>query len=234
MECIVLAGGMGTRLRSEVADLPKAMAPVAGRPFLNYLFRYLEAQGVGHVILSLGYRHEAIEEWVDENPWKFDVSFSVESHPLGTGGAILQSLEKSREENPVVLNGDTFFDIPLRQLLRFHTDRRADLSVALCPMRNFSRYGSVETEAEGRIAGFREKTYRTEGLINGGVYALRKAGPVFDGLEDRFSFEKEVLEKKVSDLRIFGVPYERYFIDIGIPEDYAKAGRDFREMFHER
>ncbi|MCD7962407.1 MAG: nucleotidyltransferase family protein [Rikenellaceae bacterium] len=226
MECIVLAGGLGTRLRAQVGNLPKAMAPVAGKPFLYHLFKYLEKNSVQHVILSLGYRHELIEEWVSNNNWNFDISFSIEDTPLGTGGAIKKSMEESRYDNVIVINGDTFFDIPLDDFHRKHCEKTSPISLALKPMEKFSRYGNVLIDDSGLVTGFMEKKHCDKKIINGGTYCLNKSADIFGAMNGKFSFETDVLEKNICDIN--GIVYDKYFIDIGIPEDFNKANTDFR------
>ena len=117
MECIVLAGGMGTRLRSVVSDVPKCMAEVAGKPFLHYIVRSLESAGFSHIIFSLGYKHECVEEWITLHNGPAEISYVVESEPLGTGGGVLLALSRAREENVFVLNGDTFFRVSFAEML---------------------------------------------------------------------------------------------------------------------
>jgi len=207
------------------------MAPVAGRPFLHYLFGYLARGGFSRVILSLGYMHETVERWVASERRPFEVATSVERTPLGTGGAIARAAETASGRHVFVLNGDTFFDADTDALLRAHTSSGAAVTLALKPMRDFSRYGTVETDADGRIRTFREKRYCERGLINGGIYVLDRQSGLFDGLGERFSFETEVLQARVADTAMQGCVSEGYFIDIGVPEDYARANADFEAMY---
>lgn len=227
MEAIVLAGGLGTRLRSVVADLPKCMASVANRPFLYYVLRYLEREGVKHVILSLGYLHEVIEEWMASETWSFDYSVSIEDEPLGTGGAIQKAMEQSRYDHTFVMNGDTYFDVPLHEMHQQHIARKADLTIALKQMVEFDRYGTVTLNDERRIVGFEEKRQCAAGLINGGTYLINKSTAVYSSSMPKYSFEKVVLEGRVATARFEGFVCNGYFIDIGIPEDFSKANVDF-------
>jgi len=230
-ECIVLAGGLGTRLRSAVSDLPKCMAPVAGKPFLHYLFKYLERQCVERVILSTGYLHEAVDVWVGATRWNFEILAVVEPEPLGTGGAIRLAMGQAGADRVLVVNGDTFFDVDVERLSAEHNRSGAVLSVALKPMLGFDRYGTVLTDADGRIASFREKQFCESGRINGGVYLLNRENHLFDGLPRRFSFETEVLQKRCDDFRFQGMECDGYFIDIGIPSDYRKANEELEKAF---
>ena len=222
-ECIILAGGLGTRLRSVVADLPKCMAPVAGRPFLDILIDRLHAKGVKHIILSLGYLHDVIEAHIRDRYPHADITCHVEREPLGTGGAIRASLELAHGEDVFVFNGDTWFDVDLGQLQSFHDRHACDCTVALKAMRDFSRYGRVEIGAEQDIVRFMEKEPCAEGLINGGVYLIRRSAFLQEAFPEKFSFEADYLARYLERHAIKGMLQEGYFIDIGVPEDYALA-----------
>ncbi len=225
MECVVLAGGMGTRLRSVVADLPKCLAPVAGRPFLDWLLDDLEGAGAGHIILSLGYLHEAVEKHLAEHPRNARISCVVEDTPLGTGGGVKLALEQATEDDVFILNGDTFFGVDYAGMSRFHRSHDAVATLALKTMRDFSRYGEVRCDGDWRITAFREKQPCAVGLINCGVYLLRRSA--LASLPEKFSLEKEFFEPLAAEGSLTGYRSEGYFIDIGIPEDYARAQRDF-------
>ena len=197
-------------------------------PFLYYLLRYMERQRFTRVILALGYLHERVEQWISETEWSFRVDFSVEQTPLGTGGAIGQALTQVDGHRVFVLNGDTFFDADLDRMEQLHSMSHADITLALKPMTNFSRYGVVVCGADHRIESFLEKQPREQGEINGGIYLLETSTVMKTLPEGRFSFETDVLERQVSRLCMIGCPDDGYFIDIGIPEDYAKADAYFR------
>ena len=231
MEAIVLAGGMGTRLRSAVPDLPKCMAPVAGRPFLAWLLDDLEAAGFSHIILSLGYRHEAIEDWVAARKNRARISCVVEAEPLGTGGGVRLALQKAEAHDVFVLNGDTWFGVDYAAMARFHQQQGLPATLALKPLRDFDRYGEVCCTAEGRITAFREKQPCAQGLINGGVYLLQRNA--LADCPERFSLERDFFEPLAARQQLAGFRSEGYFIDIGIPSDYARAQRDFASgAFH--
>lgn len=228
MEVIILAGGLGTRLRSEVKDVPKCMAPVAGKPFLWYLLTDLKKyKEVTRVILSVGYLREVIFEWIStvkaEFPFEFD--YAIEEEPLGTGGGIRLAMEKVTEDEAIILNGDTYFAVDLNELVAAHKNQpEAKLTIALKPMKDFDRYGTVTTDADGRVLKFNEKQPCKEGEINGGVYVLSKDESIFDRQPKKFSFETAVMQEKCGEKGcLFGVVQNGYFIDIGIPEDYHKA-----------
>lgn len=236
MEAIILAGGLGTRLRSVIGEaLPKCMAQVAGRPFLQYLFRYLEREGCTRIILSLGHGHAHILDWMErERPTRTEVSHVVEREPLGTGGGIRLAMEQAREDRVFVLNGDTAFKVRLADLESFAKSTGAETALALKPMHSFERYGTVEVdESTGRILRFAEKQPRTEGLINGGIYCIHRHQFLARTLPQKFSFEKDYLEAFVREGHFFGQPSDAYFIDIGIPEDFARAQSDFVEVSSE-
>lgn len=233
MECVILAGGMGTRLRSVVSDLPKCMAPVAGRPFLQYIVSSLETFGFDHIIFSLGYRHECIEQWIASLECSARLDFVVEEEPLGTGGGVRFALSKAREEDVFVLNGDTFFDVDYSEMLALHRSAGASATIALKPMRNFDRYGTVSLGEDGcSVTAFLEKKHCDEGLINGGVYVIHR--DALNSLPEKFSMEKDFFEKIVDKGRVAGYVSDGYFIDIGIPSDYGQAQEDFAEGKYKR
>jgi D-glycero-alpha-D-manno-heptose 1-phosphate guanylyltransferase len=225
-ECIILAGGLGTRLRSAVPDLPKCMAPVAGKPFLAHVIDYFRNQGIEKFIFSLGYKHEAIEAFLDTTYASYNKQYVIEQEPLGTGGAIQLACRQATEKDVLILNGDTLFSIQLAKQTAFHQQHQAHCTLALKPMQHFDRYGVVELMENGAIKSFKEKQYYESGLINGGIYALQVAAFLNEGLPEKFSFEKDYLEKLYTARPMYGVVQDEYFIDIGIPEDFAKANRD--------
>jgi D-glycero-alpha-D-manno-heptose 1-phosphate guanylyltransferase len=230
-ECIILAGGLGTRLRAEVADLPKCMAPVAGKPFLHWVIAGLLSQKVTTFIFSLGYMHEKIQAYINEVYPTLDVKFAVEDEPLGTGGAIKLALTLCSEENVLVLNGDTLFEVDNAAVYKQHTTSSAACTLSLKPMQHFSRYGSVSINEQMRVTAFEEKKYIDAGLVNGGVYLINKQ--MFSSMDfpKKFSFEKDFLEKYVNQLKFMAVLNDGYFIDIGIPEDFKKANEEIKEKY---
>ena len=228
-EAIILAGGLGTRLKSEVPDLPKCMAPVAGKPFIDYVIKYLIEQGVNGFIFSLGYKHDVVINHL-ESTWpniKYEVA--IEKNPLGTGGGIRFASKKVKSKSFFVLNGDTYFDVDLLSMFKNHESNNAQITVALKQMVNFDRYGSVLINETNQISAFREKTSVDSGLINGGIYLIKKSLIEEISVEDPFSCEKEVLEKYIQKNFIYGFVSDGYFIDIGIPEDFKKANADFNK-----
>lgn len=217
MEAVILAGGLGTRLRCVVADSPKCLAPIASEPFLSYVMEWLGRSGVDRVVISVGYLKEQIISWVSNRYFPFEIDWAVEDEPLGTGGGIRLALSKCRSDEVIVVNGDTFFPVDLSQLFF-----DAPITVALKPMRDFDRYGTVVLEGR-KVDSFREKAPCKEGLINGGVYGIDRSRLDLENLPAKFSFEKEVLEPLAAKGQVNGWVQDTYFIDIGIPEDYSKA-----------
>lgn len=223
MEAIVLAGGFGTRLAHVVSDVPKPMAPVCNRPFLRFILDDLQAKGIERVVLAVGYKQEVIRDYFGAHYRGMQIVYSSEDTPLFTGGAIKKALQSCSVERVFVVNGDTFFDVDLHAMQR----ESAPLVVAVKRMKKFSRYGTVQIE-DGRIQAFREKQPCDEGLINGGIYLVNRT-ILEDYPKDKFSFENEILETKTAEIEMAAVESEGYFIDIGIPEDYAAAQETMKE-----
>jgi D-glycero-alpha-D-manno-heptose 1-phosphate guanylyltransferase len=232
-EAIILAGGLGTRLRDAVPGLPKCMAPVGGKPFIHYLTDYFRKAGIEHFIFALGYKSAYFDEFFaaafpSDAPGHVTCSVSLEREPLGTGGAIRQACSLVRSGTVLILNGDTFFGIDLASLSAFHHAKDADCSLCLKPMRDFDRFGVVELDEEQRVISFREKQHYMTGLINGGVYALNLPRFLEQRLPEKFSFEKDYLEK--GDRHLYGLVQDNYFIDIGIPEDYRRVQEEINQL----
>jgi len=222
-EAIVLAGGLGTRLREAVPDLPKTLAPVAGRPFLGHVIDALRMQGIQRFVFALGYKSELILDYLKADYKTLDYTYVVEEEPLGTGGAIRYALTAATTANVLVVNGDTLFRVDVERLALLHDGRDADCTLALKPMKEFERYGVVRINDEGRITAFEEKKWYGEGLINGGVYLIRRERFLALPFPPKFSFEKDYLEARFEDGAFYGSVQEGYFIDIGIPEDFSRA-----------
>jgi D-glycero-alpha-D-manno-heptose 1-phosphate guanylyltransferase len=225
-EAIILAGGLGTRLRSVIPDLPKCMAPVAGKPFLAYVINHLVKEGTEKFIFSIGYKGESIIDFIKTQYSTLNFQFSIEEEPLGTGGAIRLACKKAAEKTVLILNGDTLFTVDVNKLVIFHNMCGADCTLSLKPMQTFDRYGAVELNKDYSIKSFNEKKFYETGLINGGMYALHAEGFLNEDLPEKFSFEKEYLEKYFDKRRMYGVIQDKYFIDIGIPEAYERAQKE--------
>lgn len=227
MEAVILAGGLGTRLGSRLSDLPKAMAPVAGRPFLALLLDQLIAAGCERAILSVGYRRGAIIDAFQDSYRGLPLIYAVEESPLGTGGAIRLSFLSVTEPSALVLNGDTFLDADLQSIAAFHGSTGQPMTMAVTQVADTSRYGGVILK-DNRITGFTEKSCQGPGWINAGVYALNRNFPWPRNLPTQFSFEKDVLNAHVDSLQPAAFRWQGYFLDIGVPEDLDRAQLDLR------
>jgi D-glycero-alpha-D-manno-heptose 1-phosphate guanylyltransferase len=226
---IILAGGLGTRLRSVVSDLPKCMAPVNGKPFLTYVINHFLQEGITDFIFSLGYKHEIIIQYLENftpDVSRLALQYSIEKEPLGTGGAIKKACALIEEENVFVTNGDTLFKASISSLQNFHAAKNADCTLTLKPMQDFDRYGVITLNEDASIKSFNEKKYYRQGLINGGLYMLNVANFLNESFPEKFSFETTYLEKFYDQHKTFGLVQDEYFIDIGIPEDYERAQRE--------
>ncbi|EAM0138945.1 nucleotidyltransferase family protein [Campylobacter jejuni] len=214
MQAIILCGGLGARLKSVIKDIPKPMAPINNKPFLEFIFEYLKKQGIKEVILAVSYKYEVIKEYFKDEFLGIKIKYSIEKEPLGTGGAIKDAL-KFIQNQVYVLNGDTIFDIDLKKLVL----NDSKICITLKQMQNFDRYGTVNVDDQGIVTSFEEKVFKKQGLINGGIYLLKK--DIFDkfDLEKKFSFE-EFLQENYIKLKARAEIFDDYFIDIGVPGDY--------------
>lgn len=218
-QAVVLAGGAGTRLGALTADTPKPLLPVGGRPFLDWVLANLDRYGVTDVILTIGYRSEAFDEWLSRRGSEPRVSPFVEDTPLDTGGA-LAVLQERLDEVFFVLNGDTIFDAPLGRMAAALSGNAADAVIALRSVVDTGRYGRVTLDGSV-VTSFGEKSGVGSGLINGGVYALRR-----DAVAHRtppFSIERDVMPELAAGRRLLGLPSDGFFIDIGVPESFEEA-----------
>ena len=226
MEAIVLAGGLGTRLASRLEGIPKAMAPVGGRPFLEILLHQLERAGCGRVLLSVGHLHSVIQNHFGGAFRGVALEYVVEDAPLGTGGALRKALQRASEKAVLALNGDTFLDADYAAMLRFHADEGAAMTMAITQQPDTARYGGVLVEGR-RIAGFREKGQSGldsgTGWINAGAYVLGSDLKWPRHLPERFSFEVDFLAAEVVRLEPAAYEVEGFFLDIGVPEDFDRA-----------
>ena len=222
VEAIVLAGGYGTRLAPRLQGIPKPMAPVAGRPFLDILLAQLERAGCTRVLLATGYLHAVIQEHFGARFHSIELEYSIEESPLGTGGAIRIALERTREPAVLVLNGDTFLDADYAAMMRFHQASGVPLTIAVTRVMDLARYGGIAVE-NGSIARFEEKGRTGPGFINAGSYIIESDFGWPARLPEKFSFETEILAAEVARLAPAAFEVEGFFLDIGIPEDYDRA-----------
>lgn len=232
-EAIILVGGLGKRLQPVVKDIPKPLADVGGKPFLWYILQKLLQENIERIILSAGYKAELVEEFILKYYIEKNIRIIVEKRPLGTGGALKKSIVFVNNNFLYLLNGDSFFDINMK---KFEEDSfrigKFDVSIALCEIKNPSRFGIVEINENNKVLDFKEKVVaKNKKYINTGIYILNKK--VFEkklkNFPEKFSFEKDILENKELKLKTIGIPYKANFIDIGVSEDYLKAKRFFQK-----
>lgn len=234
IEALILCGGLGRRLQSAVPELPKCLAPVGDRPFLEFVLLYLRAQGIRSVTLCVGHRSQQVAEYFESGSrWEMTLTYSHEQQPLGTAGA-LKNAKPSIHNSPfLVLNGDSILEVNLAEMIRFHESRRALGTIALAHVPSAGRYGSVRVDHAGNITGFLEKAAAAAGgganahpQINAGMYVFRR--DIFDEIPSPpppVSLETDVFPRFVSR-GLFGFPSDGYFVDIGVPDDYARAQRE--------
>jgi D-glycero-alpha-D-manno-heptose 1-phosphate guanylyltransferase len=225
IDAIILAGGLGSRLRPAVPNLPKPMAPVNGKPFLDILMRKLGKSGIiRSVVLALSYRSNDIISWYEDqrSEFPFAICYSFEKEPLGTGGGVRLALDLVDGDTVLVMNGDSFVDIDYSKFLAFHHSKGADLTIAVRHEEDTSRYGSIDIDNNSlQIKGFSEKSgSATGGYINAGVYLFKNT--VLKGLKPniKLSLEHDLLPGCVGE-RCFGYITDGDFIDIGTPETYS-------------
>jgi D-glycero-alpha-D-manno-heptose 1-phosphate guanylyltransferase len=234
MEAIVLAGGLGTRLASRLEGTPKAMAPVAGRPFLEILLKQLESAGCGRVLLSVGHLRGVIQDHFGPAFEGLALEYVVEEEPLGTGGAMRRALERASEKAVLVLNGDTFLDADYAAMLRFHQAQGSALTIAVTQQADAARYGEVRLEGK-RIVGFEEKgpglvSGSGPVLINAGAYVVEKTIEWPAALAERFSFERDFLVPETARLAPAAFRVEGFFLDIGVPGDLDRAQTELAQF----
>lgn len=229
---IILAGGFGTRLREVVKDVPKPMAQVNGKPFLDYLIDYLRFYKVEKIVFSTGYLGEMISSYFGSHYKGMEIFYSHEAVPMGTGGGIRLAMLKCEEKDVLILNGDSFFDFDLTNFYERHHSSKANVSIALRKVKDAGRYGSVDIDSKNNLLQFNEKKEGTgQGLINAGVYLLDRNYFLENTPSDlAFSIEKDFFGKVSGQPEIFAFEYAGHFIDIGIPDDYLRAQHEFKEF----
>lgn len=237
---LILAGGLGTRLRAAYTAGPKSMAPVGGRPFLDFLLSWLRSEDVKEVILCVGYKRAHIQKYVGKGrKWGLRVRYSIEKELLGTGGALKNAERLIPGTTLLLMNGDTFLAVNLRDLIQFHRSRDALATLAMVNVGNDKRYGSLCIDGENRITAFNEKgegyasNKARKGIrsINAGVYVLEKKLLREIGCGRPMSLEKEVFPRLVASKKVYGFMRDVYFVDIGIPEDLRRAQHELPERF---
>ncbi len=226
---IILAGGLGTRLKKVNPILPKPLAPVRDRPFLEYLLDYWITQGITRFIISVGYQSQMIIDRFGKSYKGASIQYVVEELALGTGGGLLISSEGLNEPF-IALNGDTFFEVDLDELSFYHKKNSSEWTISLFSTVNFQRYMPVELSSNGQIAQMNGKTQKSTYLANGGVYlinpsVLKDFKKIYN---KKISLEDELLPKcLLTGKAVYGIEFFGDFIDIGIPEDYHRAQNFF-------
>lgn len=224
---IILAGGLGSRLRSVVSDTPKPMALVSGRPFLEYLLDYWIKQGISNFIISVGYKHEKIIEHFGSSYKDATLDYVIEEMPLGTGGGLLLALNKINLDFPfLLLNGDTYFEVDLKTLINFSNINDADWCFSLFHSSELKRYMGMDVSSAGKIISLKVDSNSSQQPVNGGVYMVNPRNLLNMGyaIGDKVSLEDEILPAAISTGQcLFGHSFETTFIDIGIPDDYSRA-----------
>jgi D-glycero-alpha-D-manno-heptose 1-phosphate guanylyltransferase len=222
MEAIILAGGLGTRLASRLNGVPKPMAPIAGRPFLEILLNRLRRANCTRVLFSVGHLHAAIQDCFGAFWRGMRLEYVIETVPLGTGGAIRAALVHATEEAVLVLNGDTYLQADYADLLQFHAAQSASLTIAITRQPNIARYGGVMVDGE-RIEGFQEKGQSGPGWISAGAYVLDRSLQWPVSLLEKFSFEMDFLVPEIGRIAPAAYKVDGLFLDIGVPEDLDRA-----------
>ncbi|SIO93694.1 nucleotidyltransferase family protein [Vibrio spartinae] len=227
---IILAGGLGTRLREVVSDRPKPMALISGKPFLEYLLDYWMNQGVSHFILSVGYQYSVIQDYFGTSYRGCDISYAIEPSPLGTGGGVLLAIAKlnNKDEPFLLLNGDTFFAIELDKLTQFHQQTQSDCTFSLFRADEAQRYMGIDITSSGKITALNAEKGKAGELANGGVYlinpAVIKRHYADDSKGQVLSLESDIFYQLLAHGEpIYGLEFDSCFIDIGLPYDYARA-----------
>lgn len=223
---IILAGGMGTRLRSVVSDRPKPMALIGNTPFLERQMIYWLGQGINHFILSVGYKFEIIQNYFGDNFRNVPIDYAIESSPLGTGGGLMHSLQFLKNDEPfVVLNGDTYFSISLSKLQEAYRNHHSDWCLALFNNNDKKRYLGISVDVNHQIQAFKAENLKDQ-WVNGGVYLLTQE-PLKKlnlKLTDKISIEENIFPMALAlGQKMIGIEFEETFIDIGIPEDFLRA-----------
>lgn len=220
---VILAGGLGTRLRSVVSDRPKPMADVGGKPFIEYLVQRLLLCNFRNILICISYKRESIIDYFNSQHRK-NIRFSIEEQPLGTAGA-LKNATAMLTDSFVVLNGDTFVEANYRKMLSFHIANRADATIALVKG-NSADAGHVALEGE-RVVGFMEKGQRPTGFMSAGLYVMQKIMLEKIPTNQSYSLETGLFPSIIKDSNVLGYVVEGAFIDIGSPEKYLQVRKNY-------
>lgn len=235
-DAVILAGGLGTRLRGSLQDKPKTLAPINGRPFLYYLINQIKSFGVDRIVLSLGYLSDMVEAWVKDAKFSdLEIIFSTEKTPLGTGGGLNLALEHTSSDTVLVMNGDSYTKVDLVSFMKFHTYSKSDISLVATLVNDTRRFGTIHIDDQNRLKRFAEKQESItikEGYINSGIYLINRSCLPFIPSFRTISLEQEILPWLIS--KRFHVMKGRYpFIDIGTPESYQVSNAFFNEVVND-
>lgn len=224
MQLVILAGGLGTRLKQKVYDRPKSMALINSRPFLEYQIKWAKSQGITDVVLCVGYMSDSIKNYFGKGEkLGISIQYAEEKELLGTAGA-LKNAEELLNDQFILINGDTFRDVSLNQLFSFHIEKCSALTLSLAHVESMMDFGGIKLDRDYRITRFTEKGIKGPGLINGGIYTVNKEVLKYIPASTKFSLELELIPKLLSSgICIFGLPQQGIFIDIGTPVNYEKA-----------
>ena len=226
---IILAGGLGTRLKSILPETPKCLAPINNKPFVGLLINYLKNQGVTNFIFSLGYKSELVINYLSDEFGDTNIDYSIEDEQLGTGGAIKLALSRVLSDDVLVINGDTFFNNNLNLFYIFHKQNNSKLTIALTKVENNNRFGSVVLNDKNEVTDFFEKNQSSSVLINAGQYIINKVEFLNYNTENKFSIELDFFQNNSIKKVIYGYEYISDFIDIGIPDDLIRAQTFFNK-----
>ncbi|MCW5797481.1 MAG: NTP transferase domain-containing protein [Nitrospira sp.] len=229
MEAIILAGGFGRRLMPCLSGTPKSMAPIRSRPFLEYLFDYLICEGIEAVTVALGYGAEAITDHFKGQYRRLMIQYSIESEPLGTGGALKQALLLTASDRIFVVNGDTFAQVDYREMAREYEQGTTPMTMAVTYLNDISRYGKVNI-LSGVVRSIGAGRQGESGYVNAGVYLIPRNLLEHVAVSRRFSFERDFLEVEIATLQPRAFVIQGYFIDIGVPADYERANIELPEL----
>ena len=232
MKTIILAGGLGTRLRAMISDKPKPMVQICGKPFLEWQIELLKRFNLRDIILSVGYMGNEIKNYFG-NGKKFDVGieYAEEEEPLGTGGALKNAKSYVFRENKfIVMNGDTYLNTDFIDFIKFHEEKNGLATIALAKVNDPHRYGSVKIDRNCKVAEFIEKSDKSFGRVNAGVYIFDSSIYRYMPDKDKFSLEYDFFSMLLETKRIFGYKTNCYFRDLGTPEDYKKMQKELEEL----
>ena len=234
MKAVILAGGLGTRLRKRIDDKPKSMASISGRPFLEYQIEQLKRYDIKEMVLCVGYLGEQIKDFL-RNGAEFGVKveYATEKELLGTGGALKNAQKYLQDSTFLALNGDSYLDIDLLDFIRYHKEKEAQGTIALTKVDVSEEYGLIKIDKENRIRGFFEKVKGDKFgmIINAGIYLFEPELLNYIPEQKKISLEKEFFPHLLREnIVLFGYLSSGYFIDIGTSQKYNQAQRELKRI----